>query len=378
VQAHPIPAVTPPQANFCKQCGASIETGTPACPRCGASFRETQQNLVEKLLTAIQEPIWKRRLLWIGALGVLGLTAVCAALIFFLFKDVFGFVQKEAVATVIGSVQDQVQVTLTADLPVDLDLDLPEALPTIDLEIDLPEESPPLEVPGLGIEIPHLTDEEEIEIGREAAAEFESQNSISSDPNLVEQVVRIGSSIVPYQPRSHIPYTFKVIDSTEINAFALPGGFIYISRGMLEFVRSDDELAGVIGHEIAHVALRHSAKQIEAIVTSQIALEVVLSGNSELETIYQDQSVQIATEMVAMIALRGWGRMNELDADEHGTVYMAHAGYDPRAVLDLMNRFADQEGAAGGAALEDLLATHPPFHERIERVENAIDEYELR
>jgi predicted Zn-dependent protease len=238
--------------------------------------------------------------------------------------------------------------------------------------IDLPDDPLSLEIPGLGVEIPRLTDEDEIEIGREAAAEFESQNPISSDPALVERVSRIGLSIVPYQPRESLPYTFKVIDTTEINAFALPGGFIYVSQGMLDFTRTDDELSGVIGHEIAHVARRHSAQQIEAIVDGQLALETVLSGSTELETIYQDQSVQIATEMVGMIALRGWGRMNELDADEYGTVYMAHAGYDPQAVLDLMRRFMSHVTDDGGGGIEDLLATHPPFKDRIERVEYAI------
>jgi predicted Zn-dependent protease len=315
----------------------------------------------------LRDPVWRRRLMWGGLASVLLAFAFFAFVAFPFFANL---IESPDEATPVGESE-----TLGEDLPIDLGIDLPENTSPIDID-QLPDQLL-IEIPGLGIELPRLTDEEEVEIGRESAAEFESQNPISSDPALANRVTRIGNSIVPYQPRTEIPYTFKVIDTSEINAFALPGGFIYISRGMLEFVESDDELAGVIGHEIAHVALRHSAQQIEAIVTGQMALEAVLSGNSELESIYQDQSVQIATEMVGMIALRGWGRMNELDADEYGTVYMAHAGYDPQAVLALMQRFESQTHDVPGDPMGPLLATHPPFNDRIERVEIAISKHGL-
>lgn len=247
-------------------------------------------------------------------------------------------------------------------------------LPTLTLPaVSEPDETDnPRIIQGLGIELPRLTDEDEVEIGREAAAEFERDNPLSTDESLLDRVTRIGNSIVPHQPRTNLPYTFKVVDSPEINALAFPGGLIYIYRGMIEFVQTDDELAGVIGHEIAHVALRHSARQIEAIAAGQMAIEAVLSENADLENVYQDQSFQIASEVVTDVVMKGWGRVNELDADEYGTVYMAHAGYDPQAVLDLLNRFASQGGEASGDVMATLLSTHPPFQDRIARVEQAI------
>jgi predicted Zn-dependent protease len=233
-------------------------------------------------------------------------------------------------------------------------------------------------LPGFDLEIPRLTDEEEIAIGREAAEEFERTNPLSDDPALNARVTRIGTAIVPFQPRPTLPFTFKVIDSPEINAFALPGGFIYITRGILDFVESDDELAGVIGHEIAHVALRHGAQQIEILAYAQAVLDGLISGNADLATIYQDHRAQFATDLVATLALNGWGRELELDADEYGTVYMAQAGYDPYAVVQLLERFAAEEkGSGDGDIFAQWMATHPPFAARIERVEFAIQEHRL-
>jgi predicted Zn-dependent protease len=299
-----------------------------------------------------KHPVWRRRALWGGLVVALVVVAACSVLIFSLFAENG------------DSDAEDTQVAV----------DIPTQVPTLTLPpISEPEETDnPRLIPGLDLELPRLTDEDEVEIGREAAAEFERDNPLSTDQNLLDRATRIGNNIVPHQPRPGIPYTFKVVDSPEINALAFPGGFIYIYRGMIEFVQSDDELAGVIGHEIAHVALRHSARQIEAIAAGQMAIQAVLSENPDLENVYQDQSFQIASEVVTDVVLKGWGRVNELDADEHGTVYMAQAGYDPQAVLDLLNRFVSQGGEVSGDVMETLLSTHPPFQERIARVEEAI------
>jgi predicted Zn-dependent protease len=232
----------------------------------------------------------------------------------------------------------------------------------------------PIIIPELGIEIPHITDEEEIEIGREAAAQFERDNRVSNDPALAKRVARIGAAIAPHSPRTNIPYTFKILDTDEVNAYALPGGFIYVTRGMLQYVQSDDELAGVIGHEIAHIALRHGAQQIEAIA----AVQAAIAQNPDLSRIYQTQEGQIAAEVVFQIGRAGWGRQAELDADEYGTIYMAQAGYDPQAVLDLFRRFAAEETGSDNDPLARLLATHPPFSDRIKRVEQAIHQHGLK
>jgi Zn-dependent protease with chaperone function len=235
----------------------------------------------------------------------------------------------------------------------------------------------PIIIPGLNIEIPHVTDEEEIQIGQETAREFEREVHLSNNTSYLERVNRIGQAILPFQPRPNIPFNFKVIETDEVNAFALPGGFVYVTRGLLEFVESDDELAGVIGHEIAHVALRHGAQQIEYLAAAEAVLNAIATSDPNFETIYQDEGTQIAITLAATIAFNGWGRQAELDADEYGAVYMHAAGYNPQAIINLFTRFQAYEDTSSGDILTQLLATHPPFADRIARVEQAILEHGL-
>jgi len=227
--------------------------------------------------------------------------------------------------------------------------------------------------PGGKIDIPRVSDEEEIEIGRESAAEFERQYPISRNPALVQRIEKIGAELLPHQPRQNLPFQFQVVAIDDINAFAMPGGFISLTRGMLNFVENDDELAGVIGHEIAHVALRHSAQQIELVTAAQAAMQRLSTHDPNLGSIYENQGAQIAVEVTSNILLRGWGREAELDADENGTLYMAAAGYDPQGILNLFSRLANYESQPSNS-LERMLATHPSFSERTARVEQTIED----
>lgn len=346
---------------FCDSCGSPNQRTAKFCVRCGSPLVSPQATPSPKL------QIWKRWRLWAGSAAVLALIVACVFALSLApqwFDDYAGTKTSVSQASE-GESSPRVTETHPAV----------EAMPSTSSSGVTPDVQPtltPVIIPGLGIEIPHLSDEEEIEIGRQASAEFEREYALSSDSALNARVTLIGERIVTQQPRSSIPYTFKVVDTPEVNAFAIPGGFIYVTRGMMDYTESDDELAGVIGHEIAHVALRHGAQQIEAIAAGQAALEAIISGDSNLETIYQDQSVQIATEMVALVAVNGWSRQAELDADEYGTIYMAHAGYDPQAVIDLFTRFAADEGGSSDDILTELLASHPPFDVRIAHVEQAI------
>jgi predicted Zn-dependent protease len=230
----------------------------------------------------------------------------------------------------------------------------------------------PLVIPGLEIEVPHITDEEEIRIGQETAREFEREFDLSRNAAYIELVNRIGNSILPYQPRQNIPFTFQVVETDELNAFALPGGFIYVTSGLIEYVRTDDELAAVMAHEIAHVALRHGAQQLEYLAGAQLVLDTLSTSEPDIASIYQDENGQLALQMAGMILLNGWGRGAELDADEYGAVYMHAAGYDVQAMIDLFTRFQSMEDSSSGDLLSRLLSTHPPFADRIARVQEAI------
>lgn len=406
-----------PGAKFCKSCGQPLAAtpvavgptapaveATVMCPSCGRQNRAASrhcvacgQNLAATPSPAYPPPVypppaavafdpsvvstgpvqtparpsWKRPGLWLAVAGLVLVGLICAGSLYVVYS--FLFPAKEVVEKVEEVLETA--TTLGNTIPIS-SLETTLSIPT--LAIPLPDATlGPIKLPGLDLEIPRLSDEDEIKIGREAAEEFEKDNQINTDPGLNERVQRIGQAIVPHQPRPNIPYTFKVVESDEVNAFALPGGFIYVTRGMIEYVESDQELAGVIGHEIAHVALRHGAQLIENLAATQAAIDAITLANPDFAKIYAEDSTQLAISAVAEIVINGWGRDNELDADEHGTLYMARAKFLPQAVLDLFQRFQAVEGDSGHDPLEQLFATHPPFKDRIARVEETIDKYNL-
>ena len=355
------------QELFCDSCGNPNQRTAKYCSRCGSLVVSSKARSQLSFPNLSKHPIWKRWQLWGGLVAVLLLIIACFSALSLAPQWIVKYATTETPITQLAEEESSPQITET--------LPEVEVTPSITLPSSTSGSQPtltPVIIPGLGIEIPHLTDEEEIEIGEQASEEFERQYHLSTDHTLIERVTLIGESIEIFQPRSNISYTFKVVDTSEVNAFAIPGGFIYVTRGMIDYIESDDELAGVIGHEIAHVALRHGAQQIEAIAAGQAALEAVVSGDPNLETIYQDQSVQIATQIVALVAVNGWSRQAELDADEYGTIYMAHTGYNPQAIIDLFTRFSAEKVGSSDDILAALFATHPPFDDRIARVEQAI------
>lgn len=232
----------------------------------------------------------------------------------------------------------------------------------------------PLKIPGTNIEIPHISDEEEIEIGREVAAEVEAQFGVYRNAEQLNRVIEIGRTIIPHSDRPQLPYTFNLLDTDEINAFAVPGGYIYVTRGLLDFVRDDDELAAVIGHEIAHVARRHGAKKLEAYAVAEAAGRWLLSQDSRLEDIYATSEGKMATDITAVLLFNGWSRQDEYEADKYATLYMSSAGYDPQAAVRLLKRMETTFASGEEDVFTRLLATHPPFADRVQRVETVIVE----
>lgn len=167
-----------------------------------------------------------------------------------------------------------------------------------------------------------------------------------------------------------ITYTFTVLDSEVVNAFALPGGYVYVTRGLLALANSEAQLAGVLGHEIGHVTARHTAERYSQGTLAQVG--AVLAG------VLGGQQVGQMAAQGAQLAVAGWGRGQELEADGLGVRYMALAGFDPLempAFLDTMGRHAQLEallaGKPGAADGFSYLQTHPPTAERVERASAA-------
>lgn len=191
------------------------------------------------------------------------------------------------------------------------------------------------------------------------------------DPEIRAYVDRLGQRLAANTERSDVKYTFTVLDSDVVNAFALPGGYVYITRGLMALANSEAQLAGVIGHEIGHITGRHTAERYSRGTVAQVgAVLASVLGGAELG--------QLAAQG-AQYALAGWGRGQELEADQLGIRYMANAGYDPMEMarfLDTMGRHAQLEallaGQPGAADSFNYLQTHPPTGERVERASAAV------
>lgn len=358
--------------NQCPHCGANNRPGAKFCVRCGQG------------ITAVPTPPFKppsppashrnRNTLFFGGGFIFLILLIIAG---------WGIWGREPAASDVTA-EDAGSVTVVlptfTPTPSHNDTATPANTPADDTDVKptfTPGPTPtrgPLKIPGTDIEVPRITDEEEIEIGREVAAEVEAEFSVYHNAAQLARVSDIGRAIIPYTDRPHIPYTFTLLDTTEVNAFAVPGGFIYVTRGMLDFVHDDDELAAVIGHELAHVARRHGAEQLEALAVAEAGARWLLDREPQLEDIYDTEEGAMATEMTAVLLLNGWSRQNEYEADEYGTIYMARAGYDARAAIRLFNHMERAFAEGEEDALSRLFATHPPFPDRVQNIEEVIRE----
>ncbi|HEY6244872.1 MAG TPA: M48 family metallopeptidase [Pyrinomonadaceae bacterium] len=200
--------------------------------------------------------------------------------------------------------------------------------------------------------------EKEVRMGREAAAEVDRQAKFIEDPIITEYVNRVGQNIVLHSD-AKVPFTIKVIDSDEVNAFALPGGFFYVNKGLLLAADNEAELAGVMAHEIAHVAARHAVEnQTKANLAEYAALGVSIFLGGIPGMIYQN---------TAGIGLLGmfmkFSRSAEEEADKLGVQYMYAAGYDPGAMATMFEKLEAKNKKKPGF-ISRAFATHPAPPER--------------
>jgi len=195
--------------------------------------------------------------------------------------------------------------------------------------------------------------QQDIELGREAVQEIERELSLVNDPELSEYVNRLGQNLSRLAPGYRYPYTFKLVNAKEINAFALPGGPIYIHTGILAAATTEAQLAGVLAHEISHVALRHSTNQASKAMLAQAPLAIlggVLSGGG-----LAGQLAQLGIAFGANSVFLKFSRSAEQQADEQGAQILYDAGLDPRAMAQF---FETIEKESGGGGIE-FLASHP-------------------
>jgi predicted Zn-dependent protease len=229
---------------------------------------------------------------------------------------------------------------------------------------------PPLAGSGRGAAEPLvLTEAQEVELGKKMDQELEKQPGFCGNPELVAYLDQVGQRVAAQaEPRS-FRYTFRILDDDSINALALPGGYIYVTRGLLAVLNDEAELAAVIGHEVGHACSRHAAKQLAKARLFQLlalgALGAAAASPSTRE--HMDAWVVFSNEFFTQILL-GYGRDNELEADEKGIRFAFQAGYDPRRMCQFLRYLRTKEQLTG-LNFQGFRVTHPETAERIIKAE---------
>jgi predicted Zn-dependent protease len=204
------------------------------------------------------------------------------------------------------------------------------------------------------------SDDNEIRIGQDAAKNLEAQYKILGGPD-ADRVARIGRQMAALSPRAGLPWTFKVADLADPNAVALPGGPVYVTKGMLRFIRSDHELAAVLAHEIAHTSFRHQMELMRR--GNQAAFLVILAA-----IVSRDAGAAAAAHLVSLGMLAGYTRDMERQADLAAIDYLSRSPYTPVAELTLMERIRREETLRPTVDPGDL-RDHPRTEERVAYIE---------
>lgn len=209
-----------------------------------------------------------------------------------------------------------------------------------------------------------VSERREIAIGEQVSKEVEREYSVYQDADLAAYVDQVGQSLARNSDRPNISYHFKVLDSPIANAFATPGGFIYVTRGMLGVLDDEAEMAGVIGHEIGHVAARHSAKQIQnSTLTSIGMIAVGIALGDKL-----NDDMLTAANAAATLIFLGYSRGDEDQADILGAKYLHRTGYDPEAMIGVMEGLLELDNRNPMKA-EQFLMSHPLTRERVKHLQ---------
>jgi len=207
-----------------------------------------------------------------------------------------------------------------------------------------------------------VSDKEEIAVGKEVAANLAARYGTLEDPALIKYLNLIGQALVPYCGRTGLSYHFAVLNTKQINAFAAPGGYIFITRGILETAKDEGQLAGVIAHEIAHVAHRHIAKEIRKanVIGAGVDLTEATSKSGHEA---MDQVTQFSTDLL----FKGLSRDDEREADLSGTKNLSDAGYQPGALKSFLAILTRKN--PDDKSLTVLNKTHPRPEDRIQSID---------
>ena len=210
--------------------------------------------------------------------------------------------------------------------------------------------------------------EKEIALGKGLAQQIERQAKIIDDPQIAEYVNRVGQNLVRNSD-AKVPFTIKVIDTEDVNAFALPGGFFYVNSGLILKADTEAELAGVMAHEIAHVAARHGTKQASrATVMQMMTIPLIFYGG------WTGYGIRQAANLVIPMSYLQFSKEFESQADNLGLQYMYKTGYDPNAFVNFFEKLQSMEKKKPGT-MAKVFSDHPPTGSRIVAVQKDIQEH---
>jgi len=207
--------------------------------------------------------------------------------------------------------------------------------------------------------------DKEIALGRQLAAETDRQLKFVTDPVITEYVNRLGQNLILHSD-AKVPFTIKVVDDQEINAFALPGGHLYVNRGVVEAAENEAELAGVMAHEIGHVAARHGVEQAsKAELINWGSLPLIFLGG------WGGYAIRQAAGLAVPLGFLKFSRGAEKEADRLGAQYLWAAGYDPHAMITFFEKLEAKEKKKPGT-IAKVFSTHPMTGDRIKEVTNLV------
>ncbi len=211
--------------------------------------------------------------------------------------------------------------------------------------------------------------EKEVAMGRKLAKQVEHDLTLTADDAIQQRVRTIGQRIAAVCDRRELVYSVAVVHDDEVNAFSLPGGYVFVNDGLIKKTANDDELAGVIAHEIAHIAARHAVKRYESSLGLQLAVLASIAG--------REPAVARGLSIGARAAQLAYARDEELEADRLGVKYLKAAGFDPKAVLTFLQKLHDLDQSKThylprGVVRPQYALTHPYVPERLRAVKEAL------
>jgi predicted Zn-dependent protease len=213
-----------------------------------------------------------------------------------------------------------------------------------------------------------VSESQEISMGKEYDTQVQGSLGLYDSPELQRYIQDLGARIAAKSERPNLPWTFRVVDDPTVNAFALPGGFIYVTRGILAHMTDEAQLAGVVGHEIGHVTAKHSVNTLANQYLAQLGLGIGMILAPEETQKYGE----IASAALSLLFLK-FSRDDETQADHLGVRYMARINKDPAEMIDVMNMLTKVSNASGGGRIPEWLATHPNPENRAQQIKSEVD-----